>query len=186
MSLLIAGLLVFTVVHLIPAASPATRAGLLEKLGEGPYRGLFSVIVLAALVLIIFGWKAATPSHVYAPPVGGGPLISALVFFAFVMFVTSKARTNYKRIVRHPQMIAVILWYVAHLLVTGDSRSVVLFGGLGIWAIFEIVLCNKRDGEWNKPDVMPFSADLMVAVIAGVAFAAFFFLHKLLFGVMPY
>ena len=186
MSLLIAGLLVFTVVHLMPAASPATRAGLVDKLGEGAYRGLFSIIVLAALVLIIFGWKAATPSYVYAPPVGGGPVISALVFFAFVMFVTSKARTNYKRIVRHPQMIAVILWSAAHLLVNGDSRSIVLFGGLGIWAIFEIVLSNKRDGEWKKPDVMPFSADMMVAVIAGVAFAAFFFLHKALFGVMPY
>ena len=186
MSLLIAGLLLFTVVHLMPAASPATRAKLAEQLGEGPYRGLFSIVVLAALVLIVFGWKAATPSVVYAPPVGGGPLISALVFFAFVMFVTSKARTNYRRFVRHPQMVSVILWSVAHLLVNGDSRSVVLFGGLGVWAIFEIVLCNKRDGEWQKPDVMPFSADMMVAGIAGVAFAALFFLHKALFGVLPY
>jgi uncharacterized membrane protein len=186
MSLLIAGLLLFTVVHLMPAASPATRARLLEKLGEGPYRGLFSIVVLTALVLIVFGWRAATPSAVYAPPVGGGPVISALVFFAFVMFVASKARTNYRRLVRHPQMVSVILWSVAHLLVTGDSRSVVLFGGLGIWAVFEIVLCNKRDGEWIKPDVMPFSADMMVAVIAGAAFAALFFLHKALFGVLPY
>lgn len=186
MSLLIAGLLLFTVVHLMPAASPATRAQLFEKLGEGPYRGLFSIVVLAALVMIVFGWRAATPAAVYAPPVGGGPVISALVFFAFVMFVTSKARTNYRRIVRHPQMVSVILWSVAHLLVTGDSRSVVLFGGLGIWAVFEIVLCNKRDGEWKKPDVMPFSADMMVAVIAGAAFAALFFLHKALFGVLPY
>ena len=61
MSLLIAGLLLFTIIHLIPAASPATRAGLVEKLGDGPYRGLFSVAILASLVLIVFGWRAATP-----------------------------------------------------------------------------------------------------------------------------
>lgn len=186
MSLLIAGLLLFTIVHLVPAASPATRAALVEKLGDGPYRGLFSVAIVGSLVLIVFGWRAATPTTVYSPPVGGGAVISALVFFAFVLFVTAKARSNYRRLVRHPQMMSVILWSVAHLLVSGDSRSVVLFGGLGAWAIFEIVLCNRRDGAWRKPDVVPFSADLTVAVIAGAAFGVFFFLHKALFGVLPY
>lgn len=186
MSLLIGGLLLFTIIHLLPAASPATRAGMVDKLGEGPYRGLFSVAILAALALIVFGWKAATPTTVYSPPADGGPVISALVFFAFVLFVASRARTNYRRLVRHPQMMSVILWSVAHLLVSGDSRSVALFGGLGAWAIFEIILCNKRDGVWRKPDVVPFSADMIVAIIAGVAFGALFFLHKALFGVLPY
>jgi len=186
MSLLTAGLLIFTIAHLMPAASPATRAELAAKLGDNTYRGIFSVVIVASLVLIVFGWKAADPTILYVPPAGGGPVISTLVFFAFVMFVTSKARTNYRRLVRHPQMLAVLLWAVAHLLVNGDSRSVLLFGGLGVWAIFEIVLCNKRDGEWKKPDVVPFSADLIVVAIAAAAFAALFFLHKALFGVLPY
>ena len=186
MALLIAGLLAFTLVHLLPAASPGTRDELAAKLGDNAYRGLFSAIILASLVLIVFGWKAATPTGVYAPPLSGGPLTSALIFFAFVLFVASKARSNYRRFVRHPQMMSVILWSVAHLLVNGDSRSVVLFGVLGIWAVLEIVLCNKRDGVWQKPDVVPFSADMIVAVIAGVAFAIFFYLHKALFGVLPY
>jgi len=186
MSLLIAGLLLFTIVHLVPAASPATRARLVDSLGKDPYRGLFSIVIVASLVLIVFGWKTATPTSIYVPPISGGPVISALVFAAFVLFVTSKARSNYRRFVRHPQMIAVILWSVAHLLVNGDSRSVLLFGGLGVWAVFEIALCNRRDGEWRKPDVVPFSADMIVAVIAAVAFGAVFFLHKALFGVLPY
>ena len=186
MSLLLAGLLLFTIVHLVPAASPVTRARLADKLGENPYRLLFSAVIVASLVLIVFGWKAAAPSSLYVPPVGGGPVISTLVFAAFVLFVTSKARSNYRRLVRHPQMVAVILWSVAHLLVNGEARSVLLFGGLGIWAVFEIVLCNKRDGQWRKPDVVPFSADLIVAVIAAAAFGAVFFLHMALFGVLPY
>ncbi len=186
MSLLVVGLLLFTIVHLLPAASPPMRDRLAGKLGENAYRGVFSVVIVAALVIIVFGWKATTPTRVYAPPVAGGPVISALVFFAFVLFATSKVRSNYRRIVRHPQMMAVILWSVAHLLVNGDARSVMLFGGLGIWAVAEIVLCNRRDGEWQKPDVVPFSADMIVAIIGGVAFAAVFFLHKALFGVLPY
>jgi uncharacterized membrane protein len=186
MSLLVAGVLLFTVVHLLPAASPGTRAQLVQRLGDNAYRGLFSLVIVVALVIIVFGWKAATPAGVYSPPAAGGPVISALIYFAFVLFVTSKARTNYRRFVRHPQMMAVILWSLAHLLVNGDSRSVVLFGGLGIWAVFEIVLCNRRDGKWQKPPVVAFTADMIVAVIAGVAFAAFFFLHRALFGVLPY
>ncbi len=186
MALLIAGLLLFTLVHLLPAAAPGTRDNLAGKLGDNAYRALFSVVILVSLVVIVFGWKAATPAAIYAPPFGGGPITSAVIFFAFVLFVTSKARTNYRRFVRHPLMMAVILWSVAHLLVNGDSRSVVLFGGLGIWAVVEIILCNKRDGEWQKPAVVAFSADVIVAVIAGVAFAIFFYLHKALFGVLPY
>ena len=186
MALLIAGLLLFALVHLLPAASPGIRADLVAKLGENLYRGLFSAVVLVSLVVIVFGWRAATPTNIYAPPFVGGPVTSAVIFFAFVLFVTSKAKTNYKRLVRHPQMTAVIFWSVAHLLVNGDSRSLALFGGLGIWAALEIVLCNKRDGKWQKPDVVPFSSDLIVAIIAGVAFGIFFYLHKVLFGVLPY
>ena len=186
MFLLIAGLLMFTIVHLLPAASPGVRSQLVVKLGENAYRGVFSIVIVTSIAIMVFGWKAATPTGLYVPPVGGGPFISALVFFAFVMFVSSRVRTNYKRFVRHPQMLAVILWSVAHLLTNGDSRSVVLFGGLGAWAVMEIVLCNKRDGQWRKPDEVPFSADLLVAVVAGVAFAVFFFLHRALFGVLPY
>ena len=186
MALLIAGLLLFTLAHLLPAASPGTRDNLAARFGDNAYRGLFSAVILASLVMMVFGWKAATPAAIYVPPFGGGPIISAVIFFAFVLFVTSKARTNYRRFVRHPQMMAVVLWSVAHLLVNGDSRSVVLFGGLAVWSVAEIVLCNKRDGVWKKPDVVPFSADMIVAVIAGVAFAIFFYLHKALFGVLPY
>ena len=50
MSLLTAGLLIFTIAHLMPAASPATRAQLAAKLGENAYRGIFSVVIVASLV----------------------------------------------------------------------------------------------------------------------------------------
>ena len=186
MALLVAGMLLFTVVHLLPAVAPDMRAGLTAKLGDNAYRALFSAVILTSLVVIVFGWKSATPTGIYTPPLHGGALVSAAVFFAFVLFVASKARSNYRRFLRHPQMASVILWSVAHLLVNGDSRSVVLFGGLGVWAVAEIVLCNKRDGAWQKPDVAPFSADMTVAIIAAVGFAIFFFLHKALFGVLPY
>jgi uncharacterized membrane protein len=82
MALLIAGLLLFTLVHLLPAASPATRDELAGRFGENQYRGVFSAVILASLVVIVFGWKAASTSGIYAPPFDGGPIISAVIFFA--------------------------------------------------------------------------------------------------------
>ena len=61
MPLLLAGLTVWCLVHLFPSVAPASRENLAFKLGENPYKGLFSLFILAALVMIVFGWKTATP-----------------------------------------------------------------------------------------------------------------------------
>ena len=178
MTLLIIGLLLFSAVHLLPSAIPDARKQIVAKVGFNPYRGLVSLAIIASLVLIVFGWTA-----VYAAPLQAGPIISGLVFIAFVLFVASQSRTNIRRFVRHPQMTATILWSVAHLLVNGDSRSLALFGGLGAWAIVEIILCNRRDGLWEKPAPVAKSPDAITVVIAAAAFALVWYFHQALFGV---
>ena len=69
MALLIAGVTLWTLAHLFPAAAPGVRANLAGKFGEGPYKGLFAVDIVIALGLIIYGWKTAIPTTLYAPPV---------------------------------------------------------------------------------------------------------------------
>jgi len=183
MTVLIAGLLLFSVAHLFPSAMPQARNRLVEKLGFNPYRGLFSLIIIASLVLIVFGWKAASPTGVYAAPLQAGPIVSALVFLAFVLFVASQRKTSIRRFVRHPQMAAALLWSVVHLLVNGDSRSLALFGGLGLWAIVEIVLCNRRDGAWEKPAPVTVAQDAITVAIGAAGFALIWYFHLALFGV---
>jgi len=82
-------------------------------------------------------------------------------------------------------MTAVILWSAAHLMANGDTRSLVLFGGLGGWAVVEILLCNRRDGDWQKPAPVGRRTDVVAAVIGAAAFGLFFYLHRTLFGVFP-
>lgn len=183
MTLLICGLLLFSAAHLFPSAMPGTRKRMMEKLGFNPYRGLFSLIILGSLVMVVFGWKAASPTVVYVPPLQGGPVVSALVFVAFVLFVAAQSKTNIRRYVRHPQMSATLVWSVAHLLVNGGSRSVVLFGGLGLWAMLEIILCNRRDGAWEKPAPVARSLDAVTVVIGAAGFALIWYFHQSLFGV---
>lgn len=185
MTLLLFGLLLFTLVHLLPAAFGTLRGSLIARVGENPYRGIFSLVIVISLVLIVLGWRSATPTVVYDPPLHGGPVTSVLVLMAFVLFVAARSGSNIKRIVRHPQMLSVILWSAAHLLTNGDSRSLALFGGLGAWAIAEILLCNRRDGAWQKPDRVSAKVDMITAAIGGVVFALVGYFHQALFGAAP-
>jgi uncharacterized membrane protein len=169
MAMLIGGLVFFSFAHLFPSAMPQARERMVEKLGFNAYRGLFSLLIVASLVVIVFGWKAASPSAVYVPPLQSSPVVAGLVFVAFVLFVASQSRTNIKRYVRHPQMAATLLWSLAHLLANGDSRSIALFGGLGIWA--------------EKPATVSRSLDVITLAIGAAGFALVWYFHAALFGV---
>jgi uncharacterized membrane protein len=185
MTLLLAGVFLWSIAHLFPATLPGVRANLADKLGEGPYKGLFALDIIIALVLIVFGWKAAIPAAIYAPPMYGSPIPSAFLVLAVLLMVASAVPNNLKRYVRHPQMAAVLCWSAGHLLSNGDSRSIVLFGGFAVWAILEIMFINKRDGEWQKTDSVPMLKDVITAVVTAVAFAALVYFHASLFGVSP-
>ena len=148
MTLLVFGVFIWSLTHLFPAMLPDARGLLFNRLGENPYKGVYSLCIVLGLVLIIAGWRSVMPTGVYAPP-----------------------------------MAAVILWGVAHLLTNGTNRAIVLFGGLMLWAVLEIVLCNKRDGEWQKPAKAAVKSDVITVVAGVVVFAVVAYFHPNLFGV---
>ena len=102
MALFLAGITLFCVVHLFPALGPTSRENLTFKLGENAYRGIFSLLILAGLVMIVFGWKATRPSPLYVPPLGPGILPSILVLAGLVLFFASQMKGHLKRTLRHP------------------------------------------------------------------------------------
>jgi uncharacterized membrane protein len=185
MNLLITGVLIWSLAHLFPAAMNDTRARLIARLGNNAYRALFSVVIIASLVIIVFGWKSAIPSNVYSPPLAGSKLPSVLILIAFILFVAAQRHSNIKRFIRHPQLTGVAAWGIAHLLSNGDSRSVVLFGGMTLWSIVTMLLCSRRDGAWQKPGPVAISSDLVTAVVGTIGFAALLYFHQALFGVAP-
>jgi uncharacterized membrane protein len=183
MTLLIAGVVLWSIAHLFPAVAPGVRSNLSARFGEGPYRGLFALDIILALVLIVLGWKAATPIPVYVPPLYGSPIPSILLLLALVLFVTSKTPNNFKRYIRHPQMAAVFFWGVSHLLTNGDSRSLLLFGGLAVWSVLEMFFINRREGAWKKSGSVPLLKDVITVVLAVLVFAGLAYFHGALFGV---
>ncbi|MBT8091509.1 MAG: NnrU family protein [Gammaproteobacteria bacterium] len=183
MLLLLIGVVLWSFVHLYPALMPESRNRWHEKLGENPYKGLFSVGIIAGLALIVIGWRSIVPAGVYAPPLGPTLLIAMLMMSAFILFAASAIPGNIRRFVRHPQMTAVILWGSAHLLANGSNRAVILFGGLTLWAVLEIVLINKRDGQWQKPEKAAVKLDAITIGVGVVLYFALAYFHKSLFGV---
>lgn len=151
MILLSLGVLLWAVTHLFVAKGVDARSAVIGKIGLGPYKGLFSLTLVLALVLIVFGWQATPPTLLWAPPAGMRHATMTLMPFAVILFISARAPTDIKQIIRHPQLTGVKLWAVAHLLSNGETRSVILFGGLLAWAVLEVIFINRRDGAWKKP-----------------------------------
>ncbi|HSD70188.1 MAG TPA: NnrU family protein [Woeseiaceae bacterium] len=183
MVMLSAGILLWAVVHLIPGPGQTIRQKVIAGIGEKPYKAAFSLALFLALALIILGWRSAPLVPVYVPPGWGGIAAILLMPIAVFLFAASHARTRLKRYIRHPQLSAVVAWSVAHLLANGDTRSLLLFGGLGAWALLEIAVINSREGPWVRPLAPPVANEVRLLVIAIVVFAVLVFLHPKFAGV---
>jgi uncharacterized membrane protein len=183
MLLLISGILIWSCIHLFPAVAPDLRSHLAGRLGIGPYKGYFAILIAISIVLMVLGWRSIEPADIYLPPVWGRHITYGLVLMTFILFVAAKRKTNIKRVLRHPQLTGLVLWSIGHLLANGDDRSLVLFAGLGLWAVLEILLINRRTGPWVKPGPVPVKSD-MVTVAAGlVLYAVLLAAHPYISGV---
>jgi uncharacterized membrane protein len=185
MVLLVFGIGLFALAHFAPAFDVGPRRRSIERFGADGHRGVFSLLVLASVAAIVLGWRAAgaAPVFLYAPPSWSRLAANVGMALVLFLFVASGAPSNVKRFVRHPQLLSVLLWSLVHLLANGDLRSVVLFGGLGAWAVAMIPALNRRDGEWIRPEPRPIAGDVVVVAITGVVFFAVRWAHPYFAGV---
>lgn len=183
MTALVLGVLLFASVHFIPSLAPALKLSWRRRLGENGYRGVFSLLLLSALALIIAGWRSATPVAIYAPPAALHPFALGLLVIAFALLVVGARPSRLRCVVRHPQLTGVALWGLAHLLLNGDSRSVVLFAALTLWAIAEMPAINRREGVWIKGPAPGWGAELLTLCIAAALLALVVVVHPWIAGV---
>ena len=183
MTLLVVGLVLFFVLHLIPSAA-SLRAALVEGLGEKPYRGVFAAIALASLAMIVWGFSRAPVELQYVPPTWGRHVAMTVVPIALVLFAAANMPTHIRALVRHPMLLGLLLWALAHLLANGETRSVVLFGGFALFAVVETVSAVAR-GKAPPAEPAPRYAMDAAAVVGGLLVAGLLMrFHGALFG-MP-
>jgi uncharacterized membrane protein len=80
----------------------------------------------------------------------------------------------------------ILLWGIGHLLANGEERSVVLFGGLAAWALVEMLLINRRDGAWSRPEPAPRRNDVLLVAAGIVVYVVVAASHRWLFGFSPF
>ena len=185
MSLLMIGVALWCGVHLVPSLAAGFRQGVIDKLGNGPYRGVFSLAILASLVLIIIGWRSTPEQYLYALPPWSRWAGFLLMIVSFVLLGATHYATSIKRYVRHPMLLGVFVWALSHLLTNGTSRAVILFGGLGLWALIEMPLINRRKGAAVPPAAPGVFAEIRGLAISAVIFTIVLFLHPYFTGVSP-
>jgi uncharacterized membrane protein len=187
MSVLILGLVLFLGAHLFTTLRTA-RAEVIGRLGEGPYKGLYSLVAGVGLVLIVWGfgrYRSAGYIQIWDPPFSiFHPVSLILLWFAIVALVSTYAPpSKIKGALRHPMLVAVKAWALAHLLVNGDLGSMLLFGSLLVWAIYDRIAVKRR-GDAGAPPVASFGRnDVVVIAIGTVAYFAILWLHDSVIGV---
>ena len=159
---------------------PDARAGM----GDAG-KGLVTAGIVVSLGLMIWGYRGAEFIPLWTPPAWTIHVNNLLMLLAVFLFGMSATTGRLRGRMRHPQLAAVKTWAVAHLLVNGDLASVVLFGGLLVWAVVSVILINRSE-DWTRraPGTDP-KKDVLLVVITLVAFAVITGIHALL-GVWPF
>lgn len=191
MTLLIAGLVVFLGVHSLRMLAPYWRVQTIERLGAGPWKGLYSLVALAGLALVAWGFDAAReqPVLLWQPPAGLRHAASLLTLLAFVLLAAAYVPGNMiKARLHHPMLLGVKSWALAHLLATGSLAHLVLFGAFLVWAVLLFRSSRQRDRAEGTTYMPGNAVATAITAAVGVAgWAAFAFgLHGLLIGVKPF
>jgi uncharacterized membrane protein len=196
MPTLLLGTLLFVGTHGFTMAREP-RAALIGRLGENGYKIAYSLLSLLGLVLIGVGYgqyREAGYIQVWDPPAWTRHLALLLVWFAFVAFAAAYLPGRIKGALKHPMMVGIKVWALAHLLANGDLGSMLLFGSLLAWAVVARIGIKRRSvaAAHGGPLVEPaapgtpagFRNDALALGIGTAAFLAFaIWLHPRLIGV---
>ena len=93
MTLLIIAALIWFGIH-IGIAGTRLRDGLVARIGEGPFRGLFSLLSILSIVFLVWSWGAAETTPFWYAPVWLHWVLAAVMLVAFVLFVASVSQRN--------------------------------------------------------------------------------------------
>jgi uncharacterized membrane protein len=160
---LFAATLVFVGGHFLLSSEPL-RGRLVESLGDGMFRGLYGLVMLAAFAAMLAAYGAAPQTPVWSPP-PAFKLVPVLVMpVAAVLLVAGvttpnptmvggekvldgrpeSAAVGILTITRHPFLWATTLWAVSHLLVRGDAANIILLAGILVLSLGGMAHIDKR------------------------------------------
>ena len=173
MTLLILGLVLWVAAHGFKRVLPGVRAGLGDK-----GKGLVAIALVASVVLMVVGYRAAEVIPVYNPMPGMGHANNALMLIAIYLYAVGGTKGVLYPVMRHPMLWGTVVWAGAHLLVNGDLAAIILFGGIGLWALVTIAVINRAQ-SWTPPtNGRGIKGDAMALVGSVLLYAVIAFVHQ--------
>ena len=182
---LIAGLVVFLGIHSVRMVVPEFRNRQILSGGENRWKVIYSIASIAGFILLVWGYGKAWENNtlLYSTPSWLSHVQLLLMIPAMILLIASQLPAGrIKKTVKNPQLIAVKIWAIGHLLVNGDLASVLLFGAFLVWAVLLMINTNRRGLQF--PELTDTRGDVLSIIVGLVVWAAFvFFLHEWLIGV---
>lgn len=189
MQQLILGLAIFLGVHAIRIFADGWRDARRAAMGEMAWKGAYSLLSLIGLVLIVVGYGQArlSPTVLWVSPTWAAHLAALLTLLSFVLLVATYVPGNaIKQRLKHPMILGVKVWALAHLLANGTLADLILFGSFLVWAVLCFRSARRREPAPATGRVSPLATALTVAIGLG-AWAAFaMWGHAALIGVRPF
>lgn len=191
MTILLLGLAVFFVPHLYSSfRTRAPAADIKQRIGETPYMGLYSFVSALGLVLIVWGYSLAPVGEYLLMPVSvGGKLTHVLMMLAFISLTATYTSPGYlKKIVKHPMLLGVGLWGVAHLIDGANLKQLLLFGSFALYSIIDVIAVTLRDKGVSSRSPQVKILNDFITIVVGLIFYFLFahYLHQWLFGFNPH
>jgi len=185
--MLVLGLILFLGPHVFVTMRPR-RAAVLARIGEGPYKGLFALVALIGVLLIGYGfalYRATGWIDVWQPPAWTRHVTVALMWPATILVVAAYIPGDIKRVLKHPMLVGLTLWAVAHLIANGDLGSIILFGSILAWAVFDRITLKRRSDPGAPPIPIGGRRNDIIAVVVGTLLylALGFWFHPYVIGV---
>ena len=180
MFLLVLGLALWALAHFFKRLLPARRAAMGDK-----GKGAVALALVVSVVLMVLGYRAAPFVDVWYPPEWARHLNNLMVLIALFMMSPAPKKGRLLWGMRHPMLMGFGLWALAHLLVNGDVASIVLFGGLLVWATAEILVINRAEPRWVAPAPGSYGKDAMFFLASIVLLGVIGYIHGLI-GPSPF
>jgi uncharacterized membrane protein len=190
MAILILGLVIFLGLHSTRIVSESGREKAIARLGEGPWKGIYSLVSVIGFVLIVWGFARARHDapELWTPPAGARHITMLLMLVALILLASFLFKRSHIAVMtHHPMLWSVLLWSAGHLIVNGSAADLVLFGGFLVWSAADLASSYARDRRNGVVYPAPQLAASAGAVVVGLVAYGLLIggLHLWLFGVSP-
>ncbi len=189
MTLFLIGLIIFLGSHSCRIFAESWRNHMIDKIGEVKWKGLYTIISLLGFVIMVISYGQARQNTVVLWQPNAVLIYIALVLnlIAFIFLAGSSPSNNAIRIkLKHPMILGVKVWALAHLLSNGTLVDLILFGSFLIWAVLDFRSARKRPIHIPEQAQISTKATMLTIASGVILWVAFIFgLHQLLIGVSP-